>query len=149
MPTPEIEEFAKILIKEVRDESIEKCDMYLRPDVKDSVADRWRNKFDSGSSRALAEEMIPDCVDETIANLLQAIDSGLLRISFLASSGKLVDLTDEGEGGGEMTGWYMGGGDDNWKSKYSQQRFAYDFEDMDHFFDGWTEEDWKKWKEED
>jgi len=75
--------------------------------------------------------MIPDCVDETLANLMYAIDSGVLRISFVASNGKVVDLADEGMG--ELTGW-MGG--DGWTSKYSQQRFINDFEDLKHFFDG-------------
>ena len=37
-------------------------------------------------------------------------------------------------GMGELAGWYMGS--DGWRSKYSQQRFIDDFEDLKGFFDG-------------
>ncbi len=126
MPTPEIDEFAKLLITQVRDRSIADCDMELRPEVDSPVAKRWRTKLNTGSSKDLAIEMIPDCVDETLANLMQAVDEGILRISFLASNGNVVDLTNDGMG--ELAGWYMGG--DGWTSKYSQQRFVDDFADL-------------------
>ena len=126
MPKPEIEEFAKTLIREVRDRSIADCDMLLRPEGNSPPAKRWRKKLNSGSSRDLAVTMIPDCVDHTLANLLDAIDSGALRISFVASNGNVIDLTNEGLG--ELTGWYMGS--DGWTGQYSQQRFVDDCEDL-------------------
>ena len=131
MPKPEIEEFARLLVTEVRDRSIASCDMQLRPEINSPVAKRWRKKLtDAASCSDFATEMIPDCVDETLGNLLQAIDSGVLRVSFVASNGNVVDLAEEGMG--ELAGW-LGG--DGWIAKYSQQRFINDFEDLKGFFD--------------
>jgi hypothetical protein len=134
MPRTEIEEFAELLIREVRDRSIASSDMRLEPDAGGPVARRWRGILGTGSSRDLVREVIPDCVDETIGNLLQAIDSGLLRISFLASNGNVVDLTDQGMG--ELAGW-LGG--DGWISKYSQKRHVNDFDDLKGFFSAESE----------
>jgi hypothetical protein len=127
MPTPEIEEFARLLIAEVRDRSIATSDRDLNPDANSPIAKRWRSKAATGSARDLADEMIPDCVDETLGNLMQAIDSGILRLSFLASNGRVIDLTNEGMG--ELAGWYMGPSD-GWRVKYSRQRFVDDFRDL-------------------
>jgi hypothetical protein len=131
MPKAEIEEFAKTLVREVRDRSIIDCDMLLRPQGNSPVAKRWRDKIKDDSSMDLAVTIIADCIDHTLANLLDAIDSGALPVSFVASNGNVVDLTKEGLG--ELTGWYMGS--DGWIAKYSQQRFINDFEDLRDFFD--------------
>jgi hypothetical protein len=48
---------------------------------------------------------MPDCVDDTLFCLLNAVDQGLLQISFRSSSGKMIDLVEGGES--EMGGWYM------------------------------------------
>ena len=125
MPKPEIEEFAELLITEVRDRSIASCDMLLQPGSSSPPARRWQNKLSSGSAKDLAITMIPDCVDDALFHLLHAIDSGVLHVSFVAGSGNVVDLTDEGIG--ELAGWYMGAG---WRSKYSQQRLVDDYEDL-------------------
>ena len=66
--------------------------------------------------------MIPDCVGNTLGNLMGAIDSGALHISYLAANGRLVDLTKEGRR--ELAGSFGGG--DGWTGKYSQQRFVDD-----------------------
>ena len=42
MPNTKIEEFATILTKHVRDESIRSCDRRLRQDAKGHVAERWK-----------------------------------------------------------------------------------------------------------
>jgi hypothetical protein len=76
--------------------------------------------------------MIPDCVDKTLANLIDAIDAGALRVSYVASNGKKIDLTKEGLG--KLSGWY-GGGDEGWILKYSRERFVNDCEDSKGFFD--------------
>ncbi len=136
MPSAEIDEFVRILVTEVRDEAIACCDIELQPQANGPVAKRWRNKLGSGSCNELAAEMIPDCVDLALGALLDAIDNGLLRLSFVATTGKVVDLTEEGMG--ELTGWYMGG---EWISKYSQQRFVDDFGDLKGFFDDQTDEE--------
>jgi hypothetical protein len=126
MPSKEIEEFAKLLVRQVRDKAIANCDMLLQPDGNSPTAKRWREKLASSSPRELASMMIPDCVDNTLFYLLHAIDSGALRFSFIASDGKVVDLAKDGLG--ELAGWYAGV--DPWISQYSEQRFVDDFEDL-------------------
>jgi hypothetical protein len=128
MPAPEIEEFAKLLVKEVRDRAILSCDSRLKKCFKGPIAKRWRANLRDKSSRDLAKSMIPDCIDDALFYLLYAIDSGVLRLSFTASNGNVVDLTTDGLG--ELAGWLaMGKG--GWKSHYSQQRFVDDFEDLE------------------
>jgi hypothetical protein len=127
MAAPEVEEFAKLLIIHVRDMAISASDISLDPDANGPTAKRWREKMLSGESRDLAFEMIADCVDNAVFYLLNAIDQGLLRVSFTASSGKNVDLTEVGES--EMSGWYMA--TDGWRDAYSKERFVDDLKDMD------------------
>lgn len=126
MPRPEIEQFAKVLITQVRDRAIQSCDSDLTTQSNGPIALRWRNKLNSGSSQELASEMVPDCIDETLFYLLNAIDSGALRLSFVATDGSVVDLTSEGLG--ELAGWYMG--TEMWRAKYSKERFVDDFKDL-------------------
>jgi hypothetical protein len=128
MPTPEIEEFARILVQRVRDEAIQSSDRELRPGAGSPVAKRWKEAACDGRPEALASMLIPDIVDDTIFYLLQAIDQGLLQLSFVAWNGKRVDLTTEGLG--EMSGWYMGSG--GWRAMYTKERFVDDFSDLDH-----------------
>jgi hypothetical protein len=128
MPNPEIEQFAKCLLREVRDQAIESCDTLLDREANNMIAMRWREKIEAGSPKELATLMIPDCVDQTLFYLLDAIDSEKLRISFTTDDGKVVDLTTEGLG--ELAGWFAG---NEWKSKYSRQRYIDDFEDLKDF----------------
>ena len=120
MAVPEIEEFAKLLMQHVRDEAIVSCDMTRKPDCNSVDAKRWREKMQFGSIDALLDEIIPDCVDDTLFCLLNAVDQGLLQISFRSSSGKMIDLVEGGES--EMGGWYMGGVD-GWRARFSKERF--------------------------
>jgi hypothetical protein len=123
MPTAEIEEFAKILVRQVRDAAVRSCDRQLEPAARSPVATRWR---DEGVQRPSGNVVIPDCVDETVFYLLQAVDQGLLHITFVASNGKSVDLAQEGLG--ELSGWYMGSG--GWRAMYSEERVFDDFSDL-------------------
>jgi hypothetical protein len=122
--TPEIEEFANIIVKCVRDASIKSNDGTLLSDH--IVAKRWKEAARSGSNESYAKVLIPDIVDDTIFYLLRAIDEGILRISFTASNGKTIDLSSIGLG--ELAGWYMGS--DGWRAKYSKERFVDDFTDF-------------------
>jgi hypothetical protein len=70
--------------------------------------------------------MIPDCIDDALFHLLHAIDTGALRLAFLATNGTMVGLSKEGMG--QLAGWFMGS--DGWKAKYSQQRFFDDCADL-------------------
>lgn len=124
MPIPEIEEFAKKLVEEVRDAAVRGCDVNLRPDVKNVVAMRWKEA--GRDMQSVAKVLIPDVVDYAIFYLLHAIDEGHLRLSFTDSAGKTIDLTEDGFS--EMAGSYMGSG--GWRSQYSKQRFVNDVSDL-------------------
>jgi hypothetical protein len=124
--TPEIEEFAKMLVEWVRDASIQSSDMVLRPTGNAPVAKRWAKAASEEAPINFARVVIPDVVDDTIFYLLHAIDEGLLRLAFTASNGKVVDLTAQGLG--ELAGWFAGSG--GWRAMYSKERFVDDFADL-------------------
>lgn len=130
MPIPEVEEFAKLLLKHVRDEAISSCDRLLDPAARNAIAERWRVKMESGSCRDFAKEIIPDCVDEAIFYLLHAIDEGTLQISFTANNGATINLTVDGQS--EMAGWFSG--TNGWKEAYSRERFNDDLADLKDYF---------------
>jgi hypothetical protein len=119
MPTAEIEEFARTLVRQVRDAAVRKCDRLLQPNAPSPTAKRWR---EAGSDPSALKAILPDVVDRTVCSLLQAIDQGLLRMKFVSSSGKEIDLTEEGLG--ELTGWYLGSG--GWRAMFSDERFVDD-----------------------
>ena len=125
MPIPEIEEFAKLLVQQVRDEAIRNCDTQLRADANSPVAKRWRSALNSGVP-GIREVMIADCVDKAVSSLLRAIDQGDLLISFTASNGKTVNLSEGGLG--ELCGWYNGSG--GWRAMYSEERFVDDYSNL-------------------
>jgi hypothetical protein len=118
---PEIEEFAQLLVRSVRDRAIRSSDVQSRPDVEGPIAKRWK-----AAGVEKADVVIPDCVDGAVFFLLEAIDQGAIRLTFKSSSGTLVDLTQEGLG--EMAGWYMGSG--GWRAQYSSERLVDDFADL-------------------
>jgi hypothetical protein len=123
MPTREIEEFASALIREVRDAAVRDADLNLRPDARSATAKRWR---DGGPNGPPPSVLVPDCVDEALYFLLNAIDQGTLRLKYVTNDGKEVDLGREGLG--ELAGWYIG--PDGWRAKYSGER-ASDFAGTD------------------
>jgi hypothetical protein len=123
MPSAEIEEFAKSLVREVRDRTVRSCDLSLDPEAGAPVAQRWRALQAAPKELAV---VIPDVVDEAVFALLSAIDQGLLNLKFVSSSGREVDLSEEGEG--ELAGWYMASG--GWRAMFSEERFVDDFADM-------------------
>jgi hypothetical protein len=89
------------------------------------VAERWRQAL-QGSPEDAIRVAIPDCVDEAIFCLLDAIDQGILQLSFKAESGEVFDLAEDGAG--ELGGWYIGSG--GWRARYSTERFVDDFKDL-------------------
>jgi len=126
MAAPEVEEFARLLITHVRDMAVAELDVCRRPTANGAQAKRWRQRLQTGQQGDLAAEMIPDCVDDTLFYLFNAIDQGLVKISFTTSSGKTVDLTEAGES--EMSGWYMA--TKSWRAAYSKEWFNDDFADL-------------------
>jgi hypothetical protein len=126
MPIPEIEEFARILVEQVRDAAIRGVDRRLRPDTADPVALRWKKTVDTRQLESIVRMVLPDIVDNTLFYLLRAIDQEMLRLSFTGSSGKAVSLTDDGLG--ELGGSYMGS--PGWRAAYSRERFVDDLSDL-------------------
>jgi hypothetical protein len=134
MPSPDIEEFAKILVQQIRDEAIGSNDRDLHPEARSLIARRWRK---SGFPPEAIAMVIPDVVDTAIFCLLQAIDEGQLRLKFIASSGREVDLTTDGQG--ELAGWYLGS--DGWLEKYAKERYANDLAYLDQWPPGQPPDD--------
>jgi hypothetical protein len=123
MPIPEIEEFAKALVRQVRDASVRNCDNLLLPQASSSMAHRWKQLTASASD---IRTVVPDAIDKAVCSMLRAIDEGALRLKFVASSGREIDLTEEGLG--ELVGWYMGSG--GWRAMFSEERYIDDFADL-------------------
>jgi hypothetical protein len=120
MPSAEIEEFGKLVVRHVRDMAIRDSDMRLRADAKGPIAERWQY---SGADPEAVRTVIPDVVDTAVFFLLQAIDNGLLRLKFASDTGSEIDLGEKGLG--ELSGWYMGSG--AWRAMFSEERFVDDF----------------------
>lgn len=120
---PEMEEFAELLIKCVRDKAIRSCDLLRDPDCNSADAKRLRERLESGQIDQFVAEIITDCVDDTLFQFLNAVDQGILKLSYTSASGKTIDLTEDGLS--EMSGWYMNGVD-GWRNKYSKERFNED-----------------------
>lgn len=119
----EIIQFAKLIVQNVRDSAIKSCDVQLHTkNMNSPIAKRWRDAKDIGNIDELEEMIISDCVDDTIFHLLQAIDQGILNLSFNAQNGEKINLSTNGLG--ELSGWYMG----EWRSKYSNERYSNDLE---------------------
>ncbi|WP_162914739.1 hypothetical protein [Desertibaculum subflavum] len=123
MQDPDLEEFAAVLIQQIRDAAVRNCDGLLQPDARSPAAMRWRHCVEEPAAIA---GVIPDAVDEVLFQFLNAIDQGLLRLKFVSKSGREIDLATDG--GSELSGWYMGSG--GWRARYSAERFNDDFADL-------------------
>lgn len=117
MSNPDVLEFGRVLVTEVRDNAISACDTMMSPHAKGPTAARWRKAAETGPE-VLARTIIADCVDETIFQLLRAIDNEELAVHFLASSGRLVNLPETGLS--ELAGWFIG--PEGWRQMFSQER---------------------------
>jgi hypothetical protein len=122
----DIEAFAKTLVEHVRDKAIQSCDLELRGQTRSPMSGRWREAANRLTASTFAELIIPDIVDETVANLLLAIDQGILPLSLKGSDGHVVDLVAQGQS--ELCGQYLGGL--SWRESYSRERYVNDFEDQ-------------------
>jgi hypothetical protein len=120
-----IDEFGRFLVQSVRDAAIQSCDRRLQPNADSLISRRWRDAS-TNSPADFVRVLIPDIVDDALFYLLQAIDQGVLRISFRAVDGTEVDLVEDGLG--ELSGSYAG--NPGWRNMYSGERFPDDFSDL-------------------
>jgi hypothetical protein len=124
VPTAGIEEFGRILVRQVRDAAIRNGDRRLEPGRRNRVAMRWAAALTTGTPEEIARTVIMDSIDDAIFYVLQMIDQQVLRLSYTTEEGDVVDLSEAGLG--ELSGWYMGG----WRFRYSEQRSVDDFSDL-------------------
>ena len=118
MHDPNISSFAEALVRLVRDRAIRNCDARLNPGTRSPIGKHWLAALNGKNPKTIGDIIIPDCVDEVIFCLLNAIDEGGLKLAYVSQNGKIVDLSEGGLG--ELAGWYMGA--DNWRDKFSSQR---------------------------
>ena len=122
MPRRAIEELGILLVRHVRDVAIQSCDLQLLPHSQTAMAQRWRKAAISHGGKVPPEILIPDCVDETIFTFLRAIDKGILRLSFTAENGEMVDLVKDGQG--KLADEYIRPG--GWRDQFSKERIQSD-----------------------
>jgi hypothetical protein len=122
----ELERFAKELMRKVRDPAIEAADRLAAGGIKGPSGERWREVAKDESTRRALEELIPEIVDQTLFELLDAADNARLDLAWRGADGSCVTL--EELGGSEMAGWLMGSG--GWRAEYSSQRHHDPFSDL-------------------
>ena len=111
-------EFAKLLVRHVRDKAIRSSDSQLyAKNLKAPTAKRWREVRETGNVDKYAEAIIADCIDNAIGCFLLALDEGIFNLSFKTSDGENVSLD---ELAGEICGWYMG----EWREQYTSERIS-------------------------
>jgi hypothetical protein len=114
----ELDEFARQLMQVVRDRAVVACDALIAAAIAGPQGDNWR-RVGQPASEAL-QALMPDVVDQVLFELLSAIDSGKLPMSWRDSSGAQQDVEDLGSS--ETAGWLMMGAG-GWRDRYSMQRF--------------------------
>lgn len=65
MPKPEVLEFAKLLMREVRDDAVATCDNLLNPRSRGVMAVRWHKAIEKGI-KEFAPMAISDSIDTAI-----------------------------------------------------------------------------------
>lgn len=124
---PSIDDFAALLIREVRDEAIDACDSLLSGHTRGVRADRWNETLTSENTADTLAELIPDIVDQVLFNLLDAVDNERLQLAWKPDGTSWIDLSVLGRG--EMGGWVMSG-KGGWIDRFSAKRFVDPFPDL-------------------
>ncbi|MBW8875522.1 MAG: hypothetical protein JF614_11215 [Acidobacteria bacterium] len=115
----ELQRFAEGLIRLVRDRAVRASDRLASGAMVGPDGERWRSLVASKETSQAIRELIPDIVDQTLFELLNATDNGELPLGWRVSEGSFVGLEDLGLG--EMAGSLMGS--PGWRHDYSAQRF--------------------------
>jgi len=115
----ELDEFARLLVEQVRDRAIQSCEILLSPTARDPAAKSWREAVaNSSSADTLARIMMLAAVDSAVFNLLEAIDQGVLKLTYTSSNGATLDLCKLA---GEFAGWYVVDNSESWRHRYSKE----------------------------
>ena len=120
-----LEAFAKAVVRLVRDATIRNCDELVEGRVRGASGARWNEALKTEEIRNAVKYLLPDVVDQTLFELLDAIDNGMLDLTTGSASGNPVSLTIEGKG--ELAGWFIGSG--GWRDQFSAERYFDDFKD--------------------
>jgi hypothetical protein len=123
--TRELNRFAKALMRLVRDPAIEGADQLISGRMEGPDGERWRHFVTSDDVRRALIALIPEVVDQTLFEFLNAVDNDELPIEW-RTDGSPISLRDLGLG--EMAGWLMAS--PGWRHKYSSQRFFDPFADL-------------------
>jgi hypothetical protein len=116
----ELQRFAELLMRLVRDKSIAACDTRAAGRIGGPTGQRWKAQITDERTREAVRALIPEIVDAVLFRLLNALDQGDLPLAWQAEDGSFADLYTLGTS--EMAGWFMAG--DGWRAQYSSQRFA-------------------------
>ena len=121
----ELDRFAQLLMKLVRDPAIREADRLARGAIRGPSGRRWRALMAENSAQDLLLEAIPEIVDQTLFQLLDAIDTGAFPLVWRSADG--VETTLQDLGSSEMAGWLAGG---DWPNRHSAERFHEYFADL-------------------
>lgn len=111
-------EFAKLLVRKVRDRAIRNQDSQLYgKNLRVPTIKHWRELREAGNIDKYVEAIIADSVDEAIAVFLTALDDKIFSLSFKAANGERVVLD---ELAGEFCGYFMG----EWREEYATERIS-------------------------
>src|SRR2546430_1006618 len=91
----------------VRDRAISEADRLACGEIRGPSGERWRALIAESSPQEVLRELIPEIVDQTLFQLLDAIDNGALPLVWRAEDGSETSLQDLGSS--EMAGWLVGG----------------------------------------
>jgi hypothetical protein len=62
MPSPEMEEFVKLLVQKVRDAATRDCDVSLRPNAVDPISKRWKEATHNDNAKSIVRIVVPECL---------------------------------------------------------------------------------------
>jgi hypothetical protein len=114
----ELDRFAVMLMRRVRDRAIRDCDRLASGTMVGPSAEHWRELLQTDARRAV-EALIPSIVDQVLFELLGAIDNDELPLAWRREDGSFIPLEELGLG--EMAGWLMGS-DGSWRGRFSAER---------------------------
>lgn len=98
----------------VRDQAIVSCDRLTEGLIQGPSGERWRRVMAEESAEDALRTLLPEIVDQTLFQLLDAIDNDRIPLLWRGEDGTQAPLRDVGQW--EMAGWLMGG---DWPTRYS------------------------------